>query len=60
MDVTENGELIAAALADGRVILWPCPLCGDLDEAIADGYKTVAPFVAQIRSAANSVSDQTK
>lgn len=51
MDIADDGRVIAVALADGRVFLWPCPLCGEIDEAITTGYETVAPLVAQIEIA---------
>jgi hypothetical protein len=44
-----DGNLLTIALNDGRVVIWPCLLCGDIEKVIALGYSRVAPLIAQLR-----------
>lgn len=49
IDVFEDESLVAFALADGRIVVWSCVFCGDLEKARSLGYDLVAPIAASKR-----------
>jgi WD40 repeat protein len=49
IDIASDYRLVAVALADGRVVVWPCVICGDIEDATLLGYQLVAPLAAQGR-----------